>query len=242
MIVVVTGMHRSGTSLMASYLHGNGVFMGNSLVGPGPGNRLGHYEDKEFVRLHQDMLRANGSHLLVPRKRMGVGCEHRERAERLIAERGPGSWGWKDPRTALFLGFWAGLLPFAQFVCVYRSPLAVIDSLLRRGTDRSIRCWPWLAARSWVTYNQRILDFIRQHRTRAVLINIDRFNEHPKRSEKRLADRLGISVQTPYGEYLKPGEMAGRCERVRRRTRAVGISHGRALARLKDALDEHADI
>lgn len=42
-------------------------------------------------------------------------------------------WGWQEPRTSLFLDFWAKLLPEAKFLLIYRSPWEVADSLYRRG-------------------------------------------------------------------------------------------------------------
>jgi hypothetical protein len=54
-------------------------------------------------------------------------------AEILAARAGRPLWGWKDPRTCLFLDFWKARVPQAQYLCVYRNPLDVILSLARRG-------------------------------------------------------------------------------------------------------------
>ncbi|MBM4059289.1 MAG: chromosome partitioning protein ParA, partial [Planctomycetes bacterium] len=47
--VVVVGMHRSGTSLVASLCQAAGIDMGTDLLGPHPGNGAGHFEDLEFL-------------------------------------------------------------------------------------------------------------------------------------------------------------------------------------------------
>lgn len=47
--IVVAGMHRSGTSLVASLCADAGVDMGARLLGPGPGNPRGHYEDLDVL-------------------------------------------------------------------------------------------------------------------------------------------------------------------------------------------------
>ncbi|MDP4350266.1 hypothetical protein QSG17_25820, partial [Escherichia coli] len=58
----------------------------------------------------------------------------RREAAALIAVRaGRGSgWGWKDPRTTLFLDFWSEFLPDARYLLVFRRPWEVVDSLFRR--------------------------------------------------------------------------------------------------------------
>ena len=48
--LVVTGMHRSGTSMVAAYLQQAGVSIGRNLIGPAPGNPRGHFEDRDFRR------------------------------------------------------------------------------------------------------------------------------------------------------------------------------------------------
>ena len=54
--VVVTGMHRSGTSLIASFLQALGVNLGDELIEADANNPHGYFEAKEVVRLHQQML------------------------------------------------------------------------------------------------------------------------------------------------------------------------------------------
>ena len=158
--VVVVGMHRSGTSLTASILGSSGVHLGDSLVPAGHGNAEGHFEDLEFVDLHRAALEAFGHD---PEGWDEVVLDHlpdalEARARALIDARASRPfWGWKDPRTALFLPFWERLLPEAKFVFVYRNPWEVIDSLYRRG-DRRFRHDPVAAARLWTHYNSVMLD------------------------------------------------------------------------------------
>jgi len=46
--LVITGMHRSGTSLVASLFAGAGVNVGTRLIGASRGNDRGHWEDLDF--------------------------------------------------------------------------------------------------------------------------------------------------------------------------------------------------
>lgn len=58
--LVIAGMHRSGTSLVASLVASAGVHIGDRLMGPERGNLKGHFEDFDFCELHLKALAANG--------------------------------------------------------------------------------------------------------------------------------------------------------------------------------------
>jgi hypothetical protein len=80
-------------------------------------------------------------------------------------------WGWKEPRTTLFLDFWVNLLLDANFLLIYRSPWEVVDSLYRRG-DEIFLDQPELAVKIWMHYNQKILDFYDKFPNRCLLFSI----------------------------------------------------------------------
>ncbi|MEY2858272.1 MAG: hypothetical protein RLZZ74_2584, partial [Cyanobacteriota bacterium] len=44
-VMIITGMHRSGTSLTASLLQSAGVNLGDRLMSEDRGNSKGHFED-----------------------------------------------------------------------------------------------------------------------------------------------------------------------------------------------------
>jgi hypothetical protein len=41
-------------------------------------------------------------------------------------------WGWKEPRTCLFLNYYRALLPDSNYLILLRDPAIVVDSLIRR--------------------------------------------------------------------------------------------------------------
>lgn len=173
--LIVTGMHRSGTSLVASLLQAAGVHMGDRQLGPDRGNPRGHFEDVGFYRFHDGILKRAGLSLLVQEvESLGVFTPQDEAdAKQLIeARRKHVLWGWKDPRTTFFLHCWQALLPQAKYVFLYRHPLEVALSLLRRGTDMEALVEPVAALRSWQVHNQAILDFYREHSSACLLANI----------------------------------------------------------------------
>jgi hypothetical protein len=90
----------------------------------------------------------------------------------LVADRSQHAvWGWKDPRTSLFLPFWDQLVPDGRFLFVFRHPIEVLLSLLRRGEFDS---HPTLMAglEAWHTYNSNIEAFFDANSNRCVLVHI----------------------------------------------------------------------
>jgi len=58
--LVVIGMHRSGTSLMAGLLKIFGAYLGEDLLGANKENEMGHFENKKIVRLNERILKGLG--------------------------------------------------------------------------------------------------------------------------------------------------------------------------------------
>ncbi|MEX0670594.1 MAG: sulfotransferase [Pirellulales bacterium] len=202
--VIITGMHRSGTSLLASLFAGAGVSLGTRLIVASRGNERGHYEDRDFYEFHARVLEANG---VQPEgfacvDEVAVPSAMRDAAAALVATKAAAgaSWGWKDPRTALFLDFWGGILPEARFVFVFRSPWEVVDSLFRRGDELFITN-PALAARVWLHYNQRITDFYRRNQSRCVLAEVSQVIADPAALFASVRQRLGVAVGEPAPRY-----------------------------------------
>ena len=68
--VLVTGMHRGGTSAISKVLEGLGLDAGSQegLIGATDSNRHGHYEVREIVDLNEEILEnLEGSWLSPPR-------------------------------------------------------------------------------------------------------------------------------------------------------------------------------
>lgn len=196
--LIITGMHRSGTSFAASLFRDAGVDMGRRLMGPARGNPLGHFENLDFTEFHMHWLRLLGhddAGWVAPQD-LPLGEEAALEAREKIAENARDTpWGWKDPRTTLFLNFWNKIAPHARFVFVYREPGAVISSLFQRG-DVSIGRSPELAARSWLSHNTAILAFASANRDRCIISNIDAVASQPHRLLKIVAEKFWLEVDT----------------------------------------------
>jgi O-antigen biosynthesis protein len=173
--LIITGMHRSGTSLVSSLIQQAGIHIGEKLITANSANPRGYFEDIDFYEFHEDALHQRGqTYLHVDGNFTFQSTAHEaERAVRLVADRSwHPVWGWKDPRTSLFLPFWDELLPEARFLFVFRHPIEVLLSLLRRGEFDS---HPTLltALEAWHTYNANIETFFDNHPDRCLLVHIN---------------------------------------------------------------------
>ena len=212
-VLIITGIHRSGTSLTASLFQSVGVNIGEKLVGPEYGNIRGHFEDIEFVELHKRILQSQhiddlGSN--VETKEITVKKQQLKIAKKLIKNRQEENekankiWGWKDPRTTLFLNFWLQLLPDAKFVFVYRSPWEVVDSLYRRNTDEKLLEQPEKAVKMWLDYNQRILDFYQQFSAKCLIGKVDSIGKNPESFIQAVNEKFEINLPaSPPGNFAE---------------------------------------
>ena len=135
-ILVITGMHRSGTSLITQWLHKCGLPIGDRLLGALVGNAEGHFEDLDFVEFHSQVLESQGL--------AGNGLDNKavheideaatQQLTNLIGHKNEehAAWGWKDPRTCLFLSIYHKLLPGARYLIIVRDHGAVVNSLISR--------------------------------------------------------------------------------------------------------------
>lgn len=134
--LIIAGMHRSGTSLITNWLHRCGLQIGERLVGSGAGNIDGHFEDVEFLKLHEDILDNNSLDIsgLVDAKKIELSPYQLGKLESVIniKQKLYEQWGWKDPRTCLFLDTYNKLLPEAKYLVIMRDHRSVLNSLLKR--------------------------------------------------------------------------------------------------------------
>jgi hypothetical protein len=166
-VLSITGMHRSGTSLVSSWMERCGLATNDGdLYGPAAGNLKGHFEDREFVDLHAEALKRmfprSKGWIAKPNQQLDFTPDLRARARALIEKRNKTYtlWGWKDPRTILFYEEWKRLIPDLKFVCTWRPCLDVLDSLVRRSraSDNAVmKISRPDALKLWVAYNKQII-------------------------------------------------------------------------------------
>src|SRR5271166_3508850 len=163
-IVLVVGMHRSGTSLCSHILSALGVDMADKIPGPGatspvPSNPRGHWERWEIVEYHDSILG------LFNRDYLGrfhdfalpvawwadtrVVQIRREIVAFLEHRMGESYFGFKDPRAVRLMPVWHQIfneLKLApRIVLCLRNPAQISRSLnAREGLDPEIGEYRWL--------------------------------------------------------------------------------------------------
>lgn len=186
-ILIVTGMHRSGTSVITQWLKKCGLHVGDNLMGAGTGNDDGHYEDLDFLRAHEAILKA---HRLSDKGYTNPLTQltetQKDRLKDIVSYKNNFNlqWGWKDPRTCLFLDAYRAFIPGAFYFVVLRDYQSVVSSMIirmfkhtenkyaarkglskfiwehikkkrRMGTLLKKHCQRYL--KIWITYNEAIL-------------------------------------------------------------------------------------
>lgn len=169
-VLLVAGMHRSGTSAITRILNLRGAEIGNNLLPPRADNPSGYWEDRSIVRCNDELLQAfdltwrdpwplpdnweDGDNVVNWRKRLTAFLRQSFDDAPLILI--------KDPRLSRLLPAWKQVL--AQMgvnpcliVCV-RNPLEVADSLcIRASITREMSLALWLVHTLEVERNSRTL-------------------------------------------------------------------------------------
>jgi len=208
-ILIIAGMHRSGTSLTANWLKENGLFIGHHLLSGEFDNINGHFEDIEILKVHEEnLIRAgyvsNGLSIPFNTDFFLDIIAIKKISEIINSRKNFHFWGWKEPRGTLFLNDWEKINPNIFCLGVYRNYNNVVDSLVRRYQHtlfytKKIRffrrlikiiLFPFMKhflynnfLKVWIIYNQKILEFNRSFPKKCILLNI---NELKSKDEKLL--------------------------------------------------------
>jgi hypothetical protein len=190
----ITGHGRSGTSFVAAMLQSAGLDIGRRLMEPGEANVRGHFEDMDFHDFHVDVLRSQGFGVegFVLQPSIRVQEQFLADARALVDRRREAGrpWGWKEPRSTLFLDFWRERVPELKFLLLFRTPWDVVDSLFRRGDEIYLRN-PNFAVQVWQNYNRAVIDFHDRFPERCLLIESHAVAYDPGRLTEAIARKFG---------------------------------------------------
>ena len=207
--IIITGMHRSGTSLAGALLANAGVNLGGHQISAEQQHPGGYFEDTEILALNREMLQTAARSGKAGHPDWGWTEDEslnldilepfKDRAKGLIKARARamsagGRWGWRDPRTTLLLDFWESLLFDARYLFIYRRPWDVGDSMQRLGTEVFLRR-PDYAWRIWTFYNRRLLLFRILNQKRSLLVSAEMIQRQPGRLLDLLEARFCLNLE-----------------------------------------------
>jgi hypothetical protein len=156
-IVVVLGMHRSGTSAAVGILEDLGFAVPGTTPPDGTGeNKRGTREPTELTRISKRVLEVNAAswHRPPATARLKYLARHVDERNRLIEQCKGRRFVLKDPRMLLMLDFWEDIL--TSPMAILRNPVDVAESLIRR-RERVTR---EQCIGLWKIYNQALLRFV----------------------------------------------------------------------------------
>jgi hypothetical protein len=217
--IAIAGMHRSGTSMFAHFLHESGVYLGERLYQNEIDNPYGHYEDEDFIELHQKETEKYGVEFeYLVKDVFSPSQSWRVAAEKLYYEKRKKNqekaiWGWKEPRTALFLEDWNSIDPKLQFVFIFREPTAVISSLCKRHGKFYSPQFISLFYKVYMAYNQSIAKFI-QKNLNFTLISYESLVTRPKDALNVLSEDLHHDFNVAAFERVFDSELLNKKRKV----------------------------
>jgi hypothetical protein len=194
--IIFTGMHRSGTSLFAKYMQLCGVHIGTNLLQEG---RAGHSENRDFLMLHVNIMHREKVHVFDKGISIRILPQDEQKARTIFNKyKHMKLWGFKDPRTCLFLDFWNKIDKNFKYLFIYRNPDLVFQSLKRRGIPED----QYATGKGkeyvydvWAYNCNRIIDFYQNHPKKCLLFNIDYFIKHSQYVLTKMNEKFGIFLK-----------------------------------------------
>jgi hypothetical protein len=199
-LVLVLGMHRSGTSAMACALQTMGVNFGDHLAPPKADvNAKGFYEDidlRSFNDRLDEALGATiyGASIFTPEQLQALCASplFDEAVTLLRAKIGSDPlFGFKEPKMVRLLPFWSEVFKrlgvSVSYLIALRNPKSVADSLAKR--DQILPAYAYLM---WLTHTMEALRHSQGHRR--VLVDFDALMDEPARHLRLIADALHLRL------------------------------------------------
>jgi GT2 family glycosyltransferase len=204
-VVILLGMHRSGTSLLSNVLHILGVDMADTTDHVSPKNAGGFWERPELVAIHDEILAAIGrpiaqpSHVLPLPPAWWRNKDVQALKPKLVdyvrsqLAKSSNPWGFKDPRTCRLLPLWQEVFRELNLEPVYvnavRNPAEASVSMSQKSPARKMSVAN--GELMWLSYNYDIARYVLA-KSPSILIDYDEWFAAPTEMARRLAQQLGI--------------------------------------------------
>jgi len=244
--IIVLGMHRSGTSLIAELIHRWGASgRVKECLPSNQWNARGYWELAPLVNFNRRLLRETGSNWSLPPSQrsdsklaaLASHPRYRHEALSLIASmnlEGSHNWFWKDPRLSLLLPFWQRLWDQPRYVICLRNPLEIGRSLQERD-NLSFSVSMML----WHRYMISILEWTRG--LPVIVMSYSKVLRNPQMECERLANFL--SGQEPCQDPVKAAaEMKKSVDGKLRHCQSDGSRPAGVLTRRQRHLQEALEL
>jgi len=193
--VIITGMHRSGTSFLSRSLNICGLHLGpeedfyDSELNPKSGNPKGHWENTKIHKLNDRLLKLNGGSWDRPPHEIKKTPRNFEMEIKKILstfyKESALAYGFKDPRITITLESWKPILPNFIIAGIFRHPLKVAESLkVRDGFDYKY------SLSLWEIYNRKLLAHLKKYQ--GFLLNFDWPKDKLLPETRIMAKKIGL--------------------------------------------------
>ena len=202
--IVIAGMHRSGTSVLALILQMIGVKIGDNLTPKDHQNPDGYGEDREIVDINRRFLNRQIVNKEEGWKDWGwtinknssnkqiVDSSWIQDAREYINSRSLSDhfWGWKDPRNTLLLDNFLEIKPASKIIGIYRYPWEIVEALQRVKPPIFIQNPGW-CLKIWSYYNEILINFAEKYPDKCIIINSNQLVKNPLAILEKLQKRWG---------------------------------------------------
>ncbi len=200
-LIVVLGMHRSGTSAISAGLKVLGVEFGDRLLPPVKGdNDKGYWEDIDLNEFNIKCLNAIDSDWnslsaitandIAILKKQGYFLNAVNLLRQKVRINAP-IFGFKNPRVAKLFPFWKQVFDYCKlevnYVLAIRHPLSVVKSLIKRGDMFAEHCY-FL----WVSHV--ITSMAANSCNNCVVVDYDRMMQSPDNELHRIATVFDLKI------------------------------------------------
>ena len=202
--IVITGMHRSGTSFLARACNLGGVYFGelDELMShewkPIFDNKRGHWEHNSIFKTGEKIITdSGGTWHEIPDK-----ISHDENLSLKInnlienlAKQPSLAFGFKDPRFLITSQEWIPHIPKDFLImAIFRHPLNVAESLKVRDSfdyEKSIKLW--------TIYNEKLLSLLEKHPN--FVFSFDWDKETMIKELKMVFEKIGLTSTVNFSEW-----------------------------------------
>jgi len=243
-LIIISGMHRSSTSLITQYFQLCGISLGDNLIGAFKDNKDGYFENSTIVKLHQKLIIEKNFNLF----NCKVQNTYSEESKRIILNEiqtlklEGDVCGFKDPRNLLFIEPLTKLLPNAKHILIYRCFEEVIDSLIRRATDVEIRKKPWLAAQAWIAYNSSLIKQIETNKKHCILFKDTQIINESIECVELINSKFNINLRSTSIDQIYKPNLTKRDGEFNWKTKLMSFVYNRKIKAISKKLESLSSL